>query len=669
MVDASEQIEKFQEFFKLEYEEELHELAKAGKNAIFVDFLKLAKFEPSLSEELLNEPEETIRAAEVAINQMDFKQPEKVRFFNIPKSQKITIRDIRSANINKFIALEGLVRQSSDVRPQVTTAKFECPSCGNTISVLQVDQMFKEPYRCTCGRRGKFRLLNKSLIDAQHLKIEEAPESLTGGEQPKRVSVFLQGDLVEPKMEKKTMPGSKIRIIGTVKEVVIPLRSGGISTRYDLIIEANNIEPIEAGFEEVEITKKDEEDIIELAKDPLLYEKFKKSIAPSIYGYDNIKEALVLQLFGGVKKEKKDGAKIRGDMHILLVGDPGSAKSTILLYMARAAPKARYIAGKGATGAGMTATVVKDEFLRGWALEAGTLVLANGGFAMLDELDKMSTEDTDALHEALAQQTITISKANIQATLKAETTVLAAANPKAGRFSKYMPIASQIHLPPTLINRFDLIFVIIDKPNKELDNKIATHVLGSQKEDDYKIEIPLALLKKYVAYARQKTSPKLTDAAIEEIKNFYVTLRNSATRSEDETSPIPITARQLETLVRLAEANARVRLSDTITKNDAKKAINTLKSCLMDVGFDEETGQFDIDKMTIGISTAQRSKMMLLREIITSLEEKNKSVLVTDIIEEAKNKNVSANEVNDLLEKMKREGLIFEPKKDIIQRI
>jgi replicative DNA helicase Mcm len=536
---------------------------------------------------------------------------------------------------------------------------------------LQIDTQFKEPTRCSCGRRGKFRLLNKDLVDAQRLIIEEAPESLVGGEQPKRLSVFLKEDLVEPIMEKKTTPGSKIKISGILKEIPILLKTGVQSIRYDLIAEANYIDPLEQTFEDIEINKEDEQEIINLSKDPQIYEKLIKSMAPSIYGHEKIKEAVVLQSMGGVRKLKEDGTIIRGDIHILLVGDPGASKSTLLTFISKAAPKARYVAGRSTTGAGITASVVKDEFLRGWALEAGAIVLANKGILLLDELDKMTQEDTSALHEAMEQQQVSISKANIQATLKAETTVLAAANPKLGRFDPYQPIATQIDLPSTLINRFDLIFPVRDIPDKKLDEKIAKHILEIQKKTDIvKPPISTTTLKKYIAYVKQKIFPKLTQEAIEEIKSFYVNLRSSGQTGDEVLKPIPISARQLEALVRLAEGSARVRLADEVKREDAKKAIELLKYCLMMVGFDHETGQIDIDRITTGITSSQRSKLIIVKEIISDLGNKyNDSIPVNEIIAEAVSKGLKEDQAEEAIEKLKREGEIIEPNRGKISKV
>ena len=671
-LDATEQIERFKEFVNDDYLTSLHHLASRGINVLKIDFAELAKFDPELADQLLEEPEETIRASELAVDSFDLQLKNfRVRFYNLPRDQFVFVRDIRSSHLNKFMIIEGIVRQSSDVRPQVTSAKFECPSCGNTITILQLDSRFKEPSRCSCGRRGSFRLISKDLVDAQRIILEEIPESLQGGEQPKRLSVFLREDLVEPKMEKKTTPGSKVIVYGIVKEVPILLRTGAQSIRYDLMVEANNIEPIEKAFGEVELDDLDEKEIRKLSEDPRLFEKLVKSIAPSIYGHQKVKEALVLQLMGGVRKFKDDGTTTRGDMHVLLVGDPGAGKSQMLTFISKIAPKARLVSGKGSTGAGLTATVVKDEFLRGWALEAGALVLANGGIAVIDELDKMNPEDRDALHEALEQQRISISKANIQATLKAETTVLAAANPKLGRFDPYAPIASQIDLPPTLINRFDLIFTIRDLPSKELDEKIAGHVLNLQQNpEDIKTEISTELFKKYLSYAKQKIIPRLTNEAIQEIKDFYVDLRNSGQKGEEGIRPIPISARQLEALVRLAEASARSRLSEQVTRLDAKRAIELLKHCLMQVGFDYETGQIDIDRITTGVPASQRSRIVSVREIIKKLENKvGKIIPIADIINEAAEQNIDNAQVEEIIEQLKREAELFEPKRGFVSRL
>jgi replicative DNA helicase Mcm len=559
-LDAGEQIEKFQEFIERHYQKSLHYNVSKGHEFLVIDFFDLTKYDPRLADQLLEEPEETIKAAEIALEQFDIKRGFRIRFKNLPKSQEIFIRNLRSKHLSKLIAIEGIIRQSSEVRPQAVSAKFECPSCGNTITMPQIDQTFREPTRCTCGRKGKFRLLSKELVDVQRIVLEESPETMEGGAQPKRMSVFLREDLVEPRMEKRTTPGSRVIVAGMMYEVPIPTRTGGTSTRFDLAMAGNYLETVEEDYSEIIISPEDEKEIRTLARDKKIYDRLVASIAPSIFGHEKIKEAIMLQMFGGIRKTKKDGTAIRGDLHILLIGDPGAGKSQMLTFVHKAAPKTRYVAGRSASGAGLTASVVKDEFLRGWALEAGAMVLADKGTLVLDEMDKISREDTSALHEAMEQQQISIAKANIQATLRTQTSILAAANPKLGRFDPFTPVPNQIDMPPALINRFDLIFVLRDIPNKELDSNIATRVLESHSYKEPAPDIEAKFLRKYLAYTKQKCFPKLTEEATEAIKEFYVSLRSQGSTGDSAVKPIPISARQLEAIVRLAEASARIGL-------------------------------------------------------------------------------------------------------------
>jgi replicative DNA helicase Mcm len=406
------------------YKKEIGESIRKGKKVVFVNFDDIASNSPLLSENLIASPEEVLQILETALEETGLIKNPRIRLNNLPETQYVKIRTIRANHLNQLIYFEGIIRQTSDVRPQVVNAKFECPSCGTVISVLQTEKKFREPSRCSCGRKGQFRLISKTMVDAQRLVVEESPESLSGGEQPRRMAIFLKEDLVEPTMEEKTTPGSKVRVIGILNEVPVPLQTGAISTRFDLAVEANNIIPLESTYEEFDISEEDERQILELAEDPELFKKLRESIAPSIYGYDEIKESLVLQMFSGVRKVSQDGTVSRGDIHLFLIGDPGVAKSLTLKFISDIAPKGRYIVGKAATGAGITATVVKDEFLKGWALEAGAMVLANKGIICIDEIEKMDPNDRSAMHEALEQQTVTISKANVQACYSQDTEVL-----------------------------------------------------------------------------------------------------------------------------------------------------------------------------------------------------------------------------------------------------
>ncbi len=673
-IGVEEQVRRFQDFLEKEYKAKLAEKVRKGEIFLVVDFSKLSNFDPDLAEFLLEEPEDLIKAFELAVEHMDLGENNKnfkIRISNLPESQSISIHDIRSKHINKLFKVEGVVRQKSDVRPQVTSAKFECPQCGNIISVLQLDTVFKEPTKCGCGRKGKFRLISKELVDAQGMTLEEATESIEGRSQPKRMNVLLKDDLVSPLSDMKSAPGSKVIVFGLIKEVPIISKTGGTLTRFDLIIEANNVETSSESFYDLKLTKEEEETIEELAKDPNIYKKLIDSMVPSIFGYEDIKEALLIQLMGGIRKVRKDKVVSRGDIHILLVGDPGAGKSAMVRRIQTIAPKGRYVSGKGISAAGLTASVVKDEFLRGFAVEAGAMVLSSGGVCCIDEMDKMSEEDRSAMHEAMENQTVSISKANVQATLIARTTVLAAANPKFGRFDPYEIISNQINLPPALINRFDLIFIIKDLPEIEKDTMLAEHMLSlHQNPTSIKEEIPTDILKKYIAYARQHINPKLTDSAFAEIKQYYVKMRQAGSSEESSIRSVPISPRQLDALVRMSEASAKVRLSDKVTKKDALRAIRLLEYCLRQVGFDKETGKIDIDRISTGISSSERGHIHVIKDIINNLENKiGKTIPIEDITQEAKNKGVDSDKVDEIIEKLKRAGDIFEPRHGFISKI
>ena len=647
-------VAKFEDFFSTEYKGAIFEALEKypDKRSVVVNYLQLEMFDPDLADLLIEKPEEVIKASQKAIKNIDTTRKNadlQVRFENL--TNNIPLRELRSKYIGKFVAVDGIIRKTNEIRPRIINAMFECRSCMRLHEVPQKSNMISEPALCNdCGGRS-FRLLQEEseFLDTQTTKLQEPLENLSGGEQPRQINVVLEDDLVD-----NVTPGDIIRITGTLKTV-----RDEKTKLFKNYIYCNYIEALEQEFEELQISEEDEEKIKELAKDPDVYNKIINSTAPSIQGYREVKEAIALQLFGGVAKELEDKTRIRGDVHILIVGDPGIGKSQMLKYVSKLAPRGIYTSGKGTSGVGLTAAAVKDD-LGGWSLEAGALVLGDRGNVCVDELDKMRSEDRSAIHEALEQQTISIAKAGIMATLNSRCAMLAAANPKFGRFDRYKSIAEQINLPSPILSRFDLIFVVEDKPNPEKDKKLAKHILNIHKNAEIPFEIDPELLRKYIAYARKQVKPKLTNGAIEVLQEFYVGMRSSA---DDDDSPLPITARQLEALVRLSEANCKIRLGKKVTDIDAKRAIKLQQECLKQVGLDPETGKVDIDKVEGRTPKSERDKARVLLDIIKELsDEYGGRVPVSILTDEMSDRyNVSEEKVEQIITKLKQQGLVFEP--------
>jgi len=392
-----------------------------------------------------------------------------------------------------------------------------------------------------------------------------------------------------------------------------------------------------------------------LKEDPELEDKVIKSIAPSIYGFENVKRAIAASLFEGNPKDLGGRNQIRHTINVLLVGDPGTGKSRILKYTSQVAPRGLYTSGKGSSAAGLTAATVKTD--DGWGLEAGALVLADKGTAFIDELDKMDSKDRESLHESMEQLTISIAKAGNIATLNARTSIVAAANPKLGRYVRDRDLSENIDLPPTLLSRFDLIFLMLDEPDEERDKELATHVLNIHTKD--KRPTPVfnkEFFKKYILYARRNISPTLTKEARDKIFNFYLDLRESQSR------PVPITIRQLESLIRIAEAHSKMLLREEATKESAEFAIDLMKSSLFQVA--KGKGGIDIDKVTAGTSQTRRARYTVVLDILEERgEEYEDGVPFEIIVEDAEEKGINENFVQDVLKEEKKTGGVYEPKR------
>ncbi len=685
-------------FLKNRYKKQLAELTREYpyRRSLQIDYREVESFGKTgirLADELLDNPGKVLADVKDAIkNHQLIKTKDgrvaehiNIRFSNLPK--KTGIRHIRSDDINKFITVEGILRKITEVRPRIVNAVFRCPG-GHITEKKQGYGQFIEPDGCAtdgCTFK-KLELIPKRswFVDSQKIRIQEQPEGLRGGEQPQTLDLDVTDDLTG-----MVAPGDRVVMNGILRSMQ-RVTHGSKHTIFDIYLECNSIEVAEKEFEEVEIDEKAEEEIIAISKDPQVYRNIVNSIAPTIYGNDDVKEAIALQLFGGIMKEMPDGSHLRGDIHVLLIGDPGIAKSQLLRYVIKLSPRGIYTSGQSSTSAGLTATAVKDEFGDGrWTLEAGALVLADMGVAAVDEMDKMQKEDRSALHEAMEQQTISVAKAGITATLKSRCALLGAANPKYGRFDDFAPISDQINMPASLLSRFDLIFVMTDKPDKKRDSAIANHILKAHSigeliqqhrknpiegvDDDYITEqlkpvtpaIDPTLFRKYVAYAKRTCYPILSDEAKTALIAYYMNLRDIA----DSSKPVPVTARQLEALVRLAEASARVRLSPKIEQADAERVIKIVDACLRQVAYDAKSGSYDIDKMMTGFSKGKRDLIRMIKEAIKSLADDNGRASREHVLDNLVQKGINRDDAQRQLEMLLTSGEAMEPKSGIIKLI
>ncbi len=645
---------------------ELRKLAAEGQKSLEIEFDALLGHDMELAKCLLESPWDFLETADEILEDITKIPNSRFRVKNLDKT--MTVREIRAEQVGKFIQVEGVLTRASEIKPEVREAVFKCLHCGEETSVPQEEEVFRQPLSCenpNCGKQGPFTLVveNSVFRDWQNLRLQERPEELRGGQMPRQLDAIVRDDFVD-----KAVPGTRVAITGTLRVFHESLGGKQRKTTFRKILFVDHIEVPRKGVEESELGPEDEEMIKELAKDKWLQDKIIGSIAPSIYGYEPIKEAIALQLFSSPAVNLPDGTRIRGDTHVLLSGDPGTAKSQMLKWISQVTPRGLYTSGKKATGAGLTAAAVKDEVSGGWTLEAGALVIADGGLISIDEFDKMDPDDSGTILESMEQQTISVAKAGIIATLNTRTAILAAANPQLGRFDKYRSISEQIDIPPVLLSRFDLIFITRDEPHEEKDRIIARHMLALQYEPEKVVKPPLDVetLRKLVIYARKYIHPEFQNRKpIKMLEDFFVQWRKMGSEGA-----ISITARQLEALVRLSKANARMRMSNTVTIEDASRAIKLIKHSLKQTGVDPETGRPDIDVIMTGRSSTQRDRFERVYEIIKGLESDYGGAAPLDQIKRmAIEEGLSERFVETLIEKEIERGHLYKPRENLVKRV
>jgi replicative DNA helicase Mcm len=674
--ESQERMEEFLRTYKddqglLIYWTRIQQMSINDETSISIDFQDLISFDNVFLTLAAENPQkflDTINAALVSVLRVE--DPDYVSSLDITMlktritnySEHVALRAIRSKHIGKLIHVSGIMMRASEVKPLLVQAMFQCRICDEKIPQAQEEGRYTEPARCPlCDKKTPMRLLaqESQFRDWQKVRIQESPDELPPGQMPRSIDIILEGDIVDV-----SRPGDLVKISGILETAPDFSRRGGRLATFNVFLEANGVEISEKEYEQLEISEEDEKQIRELADDPYVHERIIASIAPSIKGHDNIKESIALLLFGGVSKTLADGTRLRGKSNILMIGDPGTGKSQILKFVAGLAARGLYTSGKGTTAAGLTAAVVHDTESGAMTLEAGALVLADQGIACIDEFDKMDPNDRTAIHEAMEQHTVSIAKAGIVATLNARTSILAAANPTLGRYESSLSVQDNIRLPFTILSRFDLIWIMVDTIEAERDREIARFILDMHQTKKPRVpaEIPTVapnFLKKYIGYANRYVIPQLSGEAVEIIENFYVDLRKSA----EGGAAVPITARQLESLVRLSEARARMALRSKVTKEDAQAAVRLMEDSLRMVALDRVTGKIDIDRLVSRMSASQRSSSDVVIKALRDMEADGSSTVSRDaLVQRAVSMGLAKEQADEVIEKLLAEGILYSPK-------
>ena len=667
-------LEKFLKSFKdrdsnYKYFDRINNMMASGAQSLMVDYIDLDSYSPVLAKEITHKPDEHLEAFNEAVllvlreihpdYEQEIRDKIRVRIGNYTVQKGL--REINADLIDKLVSISGMVVRSSEVKPLAKKVAYRCMNC-NTVSEAQLKGLvMKKPLKCHACAEKELEMdpENSVFIDFQMVRLQELPEDLPAGQLPHYIEVTVMSDLVD-----QCRPGDRIILTGIIRieqEQVLPQSKTSL---FRLRMEGNNIEYLggRAGskdtrsIERITISTEDERQIRTIASKSDAYEKLIASFAPHIYGHEPIKEAILLLIVGSVTKRLEDGSARRGDINILLVGDPGTAKSEMLKFTAKIAPRGLYTSGRGSTAAGLTAAVIRDKSGI-MMLEAGAVVLGDQGIVCIDEFDKIKPEDRSALHEVMEQQTCSVAKGGIVATLNARTSILSAANPIYGKYDPYKNITENVNLPVPLLTRFDLIFIVRDSPDKEKDNLVASHILEIHRDTEHAARpvIDIDLFSKYLSYAKQ-IEPALTPEAIDIIRSYYMDMR----RVESE-GMITVTPRQLEGLIRLASARARLLLKDMVDTEDAQRAIYLVDQMMRTAGVDVNTGKTDLGVL-YGKPQSVVSKEKTFMEAFRGLTgPENNDVEDKALVDELmKDGRFTDEEARKYIQKFNREGQIFE---------
>ena len=653
------------------YDMALSALPSQGRRTLNVDFSDIVTFDEEFATRVLNDPEATLKTLEeLAFSRLQGKDYEysqavgevKLAVRHLPT--EVSLRMVGAEGLWKLIQLRGMVTRMTAIMPYTPRMAFRCEKCGEvTLRDFKLQDTPKPPILCATRCRNKsFVTVAEQCVtvSSQRITMQENPEELPAGQIQRTLQCFLSGELVD-----QVRPGDHVTVTGVLK-AVRPRGAPSYTSTMEFLLDVVSIESDGEADDLDLLSPEDEEAIQHLSEDPDLEKHLVESFDTWIYGWEGVKRGMIYQLVGGVEKHNEK-SKTRGEINLLLLGDPGTGKSQLLIYQTKMARRGIYTMGVTSSGVGLTASVSKDSITGVYVVDAGAMVLADRGICAIDEIEKMSDEDRRAIHPAMEQGIVSVAKGGLTAFMNARASVIAAANPKNGRYNAYKNIGENIDLPTTILSRFDLIFLMKDEVNAERDGAIAKHVFAVHAGTLPSAPIGEGLLSKYLNRAK-KLRPQLSKDVEEKLHEFYIAMRSINTQN-GEGAAVSITTRQMESVVRLAEARAKIFMREKVTIDDMLEAMQLMRDCLSQVGLDVLTGTMDIDVLETGRPHSIATRLADLESTINALEVKNEEPPTREKIWDSTTGMFNHDEVDKLLAILIKDGTVFSPRPNIYKVI